>query len=131
MNAQMKHQLEQRVEAFARDVVEILQSAVAGAINDALVSGAARGALAGAGRSSGAVVRGENGRKLSARSLKIRDDADRLLGVIKKKANQRIEQIATELGVPSKSLQAPVRLLLKEKKVKRAGQARGTTYRAA
>src|SRR3954469_7090783 len=121
MNAQLQRALETRIEAFARDITSILQSAVADAVGDAL----------GSKRGGGSVARGAGGRKLSSRSERIRADADALLRGVEKKGGQRMEQIAKSMGSSTKALGAPMRFLLKEKKVKRSGQARGTTYRAA
>jgi hypothetical protein len=121
MNAQVQRALENRIEAFAREITTILQSAVADAVGDALAS-----------RGGGSVARGAGGRKLSSRSARIRDDAEALLREVKKHSGLRMEQIAKNMGLSNtKPLVAPMRFLLKEKKVKRAGQARGTTYRAA
>lgn len=41
------------------------------------------------------------------------------------------EAIAKELGVETKELPGPLKLLLKEKKIRASGKARGTTYTAA
>lgn len=40
------------------------------------------------------------------------------------------EGIANALGIPTKVLPAPIKVLLKEKKIKASGVARGTTYTA-
>lgn len=43
---------------------------------------------------------------------------------------QRAEEIAKAVGVDTKELPGPIRLLLKEKKIRASGVARGTTYTA-
>jgi hypothetical protein len=53
-----------------------------------------------------------------------------LLAYVKKNSGQRIEQIATGLSVTTGDLALPAKKLLAEKKLKTAGQKRGTTYSA-
>jgi hypothetical protein len=45
-----------------------------------------------------------------------------------KHPGERIEQIAKGLGAPSKELQLPTRKLLDDKKIRKKGQKRATTY---
>lgn len=112
MNEQIRRQLQSRIESFAADVTAILQQAMADAVTGAVRSGvAARGA------------------KPAPSGASVSNDA--LLREIGKKPGLRLEQIAKGLGVNSKSLKAPVARLVKAKKLKKSGQARGTKYRLA
>lgn len=56
--------------------------------------------------------------------------ARNLLAYVKKNSGQRIEQIAAGLSVATGDLALPAKKLLAEKKLKTAGQKRGTTYQA-
>lgn len=115
MNDQTRHQLQNRIQSFAADITAILQQAMADA-----VTGAERSRPSVAGRPApkgGPVKAGPAG--------------DVLLREIARRPGLRIEQIAKNLGVPSKSLKAPVARLVKAKKLKKSGQARGTKYRVA
>ncbi|MBI1944676.1 MAG: hypothetical protein HYS27_03210 [Deltaproteobacteria bacterium] len=115
MNEQVKRQLQARVESFAADITAVLQAAVADAVSSALGAKRAKAtqpaARPGAGRST--------------------VDAAALLREIARKPGLRVEEIAKNLGVPSKSLKAPVASLVKAKKLKKSGAARGTKYRVA
>ncbi|OGQ14097.1 MAG: hypothetical protein A2138_21355 [Deltaproteobacteria bacterium RBG_16_71_12] len=115
MNDQVKRQLQTRIESFAADITAILQQAMADA-----VTGAARSRP-----TSVALPVSKRG------ALKPAIAGDALLREIARKPGLRIEQIAKNLGVPSKSLKAPVARLVKAKKLKKSGQARGTKYRLA
>jgi hypothetical protein len=55
---------------------------------------------------------------------------ERLGDYIKKNPGQRIEQIASELGVSTTELFLPVKKLLAKKHIVTKGQLRGTTYSA-
>ncbi len=113
MNEQIRRQLQSRIESFAADVTSILQHAMADAVSGAVRAG---------GASKGAAT---------SASLRASVSNDALLREIGKKPGQRIEEIAKILGVNSKSLKAPVARLVKAKKLKKTGQARGTKYRLA
>ncbi len=117
MNDQIQRQLAQRIEAFAADVTNILQRAVADSVSDALGGASARG-----GR--GAVAR--RGARAGARSSKVSPEA--LLREVEREGGRRIEQIADSLGVASKPLSRVMKKLVADKKVRFTGQARGTKY---
>lgn len=115
MNEKLQRQLQSRIESFAADITTVLQAAVADAVSSALGAGRAKptpvAAKRGAGRST--------------------VETTALLREIARKPGLRIEEIAKNLGVPSKSLKAPVARLAKAKKLKKSGVARGTKYRVA
>ncbi len=111
MNDQIRRQLQSRIESFAADVTALLQQAMADAVSGAVrSSSASRGAAA---------------------PLRASIGNDALLKEVGRKPGQRLEEIAKNLGVNSKSLKAPVARLVKAKKLKKSGQARGTRYRVA
>jgi hypothetical protein len=125
MNAQVQRALQERIEAFAADVTKILQDAVAVAVAEAFDAvptsrrgSALRPRLTDAG-----------GRRSRARMQQI---TDALLKEVQRQGGRRMEQIAESMGLKeTKPLVTPMKKLLAAKKVKKRGQARGTTYRAA
>jgi hypothetical protein len=54
-----------------------------------------------------------------------------LLNYIEKNPGQRSEQIAKATGITTHDLALPIRQLIREKKIKAKGVARGTTYTAS
>lgn len=56
--------------------------------------------------------------------------AARLFTHINAHPGARAEEIAEKLGMETKELPAPIKMLLKEKKIRATGKARGTTYTA-
>jgi hypothetical protein len=113
MNEKIQAELQSRIESFAADVTAILQRAVADSVASAL---------------SGAP--GRRGRRASAGAVRSLD-ADVVLREVKRKAGQRVEELAKNLHTSTKALKAPLAELMQSKKVKKSGAARGTNYRAA
>lgn len=132
MNEQIQKALQERIEAFASDVTEILQRAVADAVAEALGPGR-KGRDAGPARGTRgaqrAVERDRGGKRTRAQVQREADAA--LLQEVTRKGGRRIEQIAKSMRRSTKALALPMKALLKAKKVKRTGVARGTMYRAA
>jgi hypothetical protein len=121
MNERIQRELQDRIEAFATDVTAILQRAVADAVTEAL-GGARRASTSATGATT---PRG--GKTEAARAA----GAEALLREVKRKGGRRIEEIAKSLRTSTKALKSPMGRLLKAKRVKRTGQARGTKYTAA
>jgi hypothetical protein len=127
MNERIQRALNERIEAFAHDVTAILTDAVAAAVADAFGSGKGR-----AGTSTVTAKRGKQRDKAGRRTrAQVQLEADVLLREVTRKGGQRMEQIAKKLRLSTKALALPMHALLKAKKVKKTGVARGTTYRAA
>ena len=127
MNEQIQRRLQERIEAFATDVTSILKDAVADAVAEALGARHAR-STAGRAEARRGTKRDKAGRRTRAQ---VQREADALLREVKRKSGQRMEQIAKNLRVSTKALALPMQALLKAKKVKKTGVARGTMYRAA
>lgn len=121
MNERIQRELQEQVEAFATTVTAILQRAVADAVADAL--GGSRKLRVAA--KSAPATRG--GKTEAARVSR----ADALLREVQRKGGRRMEEIAKSMRTSTKSLTSPMRRLLKAKRVKKSGVARGTKYRAA
>jgi hypothetical protein len=110
MNEKIQAELQSRIESFAADITAVLQRAVADSVASAL-----SGAPGKRGRRNASAVR----------SL----DADVVLREVKRKAGQRVEELAKNLRTSTKALKAPLAELIQAKKVKKSGAARGTNYR--
>lgn len=119
----IQRELHARIESFASDITHILQKAVADSVADALGGRAARAA-----RPPALKARASKPKRAARRGVRI--EAEQLLREVVWGPDRRMEQIAKALKTSSKDLTAPMKQLLAEKKVKRSGQARGTTYRA-
>ena len=118
MNERIQRELQDRIEAFAADVTEILRRAVADSVAEVLGGSRQRKNAAGAPR---------GGRTEAARAAR----AEALFREVQRKGDRRIEEIAKSMRISTKELKAPMGRLLKAKRVKRTGAARGTRYRAA
>lgn len=138
MPSNTEAELQARITEFARDIANILQRAVADSAGSA---GAANGGRRGrngsatdsapsrggkkAGKKAG--KRGKGGRRAAARGPS--DEA--VLKEVKKEGGRRITLIAEAMGVQSADIVKQLKRLVADKKVKTAGQRRGTTYKAA
>ena len=137
MNQNTQRELQARIEAFATDITEILQRAVADSLTGALgKSGAGGGRGRGAGGGNGASGRGAGGRaakKAGGRGRGGRGgaaDEGAVLKELSKEPGRRVTQIAEALGLDSKSVGKTLKALVANKKAKSTGQARGTKYTA-
>lgn len=118
MNERIQRELQGRIEAFATDLTEILRRTVADSVAEVL----------GGVRRPRSAAPAPRGRKIeAARAAR----AEALFREVTRKGDRRIEQIAKSMRISTKELKAPMGRLLKAKRVKRTGAARGTRYRAA
>lgn len=123
MDKNIQNLVRARIDAFAADITELLTDAVADAVARSLGSSASRPAKGAGKRTSASRGRG--------RPAKVAPE-DLLRAVAKGgTAGLRMEQLGKAMATPTKGLVRPMKLLLEQKKVKRSGQARGTTYRVA
>jgi hypothetical protein len=115
-----------RVEAFAADLIDLIKSSALDVVHAALGQphdARRRGSLIGvAGRLSGR----EKGAKRDPQVL----DAlvERLGAFVIKNPGKRIEEIGSELAIPTKELALPVKKLIAAKRITTKGQRRATTY---
>jgi hypothetical protein len=116
MNQKMQEELRARIEAFAADIVAVLQRAVADSVSQALT-----------GATVSAPAPKRRGRPPSTKSV----DLEVLFREISREGDRRSEQIAKALGTSTKSLVSPLKRLLNDKRIKAKGKARGTSYRSA
>lgn len=148
------------MDSFAADVTSIIEGAVDDAVRSALKTasngtGRANGTSR-RGRPPGKASKrtaasngaaGKKAKKASAGGMKkgkrtkggwvrrspeyLADLERRLLAEIKRKGDQRIEQISDSLGEPTRNLTLPAKKLIAAKKVRTKGQKRATRYSAA
>jgi hypothetical protein len=138
-----------RVAAFTSELAELIRRAAIEAVQEALGNGAgglrlpppARRGTTGA--KGAATPRGEAqwgetapsrrlGRKRAPGEKRPPEElaklTETLASYIKSNPGQRIEQIGTGLGTPTKELSLPVKKLLRAKRISSKGQKRATTY---
>lgn len=140
MNQQLQSELQERIEAFAADVTELLQQAVADGVAEALAGaqvsapskrGGKRGKKRATKRVAKKATRGGRRKKGEKRDPKeIAKLEKALLREVKREGGRRIEQIAETMGVTTRELKVPMQHLLENKDVKAKGQARATRYTA-
>lgn len=74
------------------------------------------------------VPSGRPGKRIRRSAASLTDVADRLYREIKARPGQRIEHIARNLGVSTKSLARPAKMLIAQHRVVTKGQKRATQY---
>lgn len=109
------------VEDFVRKITDLVNQQVVRAVQDTLSTKAGR-ASAARGVSSAPQKRGR------PPSPKIAALAERFQAFVRSNPGLRLEEIAREMGVPSKELKYPVSKLLDAGALRTEGQARGTRY---
>ena len=116
-----------RVQAFAAEIVALVQGSVVNLVSAALGEagglGTTRGSRAPVRSTSGGRPKGA---KRDPKELKAL--VEKLAGYIKKNPGQRIEQIGAALGKPTKDLALPVKKLIGAKRISTKGERRATKY---
>lgn len=124
----IQSEIQARVEAFANDLIALIQASALEVVQGAL--GASGGAARGRG-GRGAIVSfaapsGGKGQKRDPQVIVA--ITAKLAAHIAKNPGQRIEEIGKALGTPTKDLTLPVKKLIETKQIKTKGQRRATTY---
>jgi hypothetical protein len=151
MNDQIQRELQKCIEEFANNVTGILQKAVADAVAAVLAAteGSSLGRLPVAQAKKAAPKKSKKSK--SAQKTRVAKpaksaapkatrtpastrggapfDAQSLLREVERKPGQRMEELAKKLRTTTKRLAEPMKTLLAANAVKKAGLARGTTYR--
>ncbi len=118
----MKH-----TDAIMRQFANDMREAIRADLLEELSGGSGR-ARAKSSRASLPMAAHGKGQKRSPEALQ--KTVDRLHAHIRKNPGQRIEIIASALGVPTKDLNLPVKKLIASKAVTTRGQKRATSYSA-
>ena len=125
-----------RVEAFVRDLNELLREAAVASIHDALENHGIKGgrqARLPRGRNSGAPAEGEDdsaGGRVKRTAEQLDRISTRILSYVESHPGEGVEEISKGLSVTSKELTLPMRKLLADGKVSTTGQKRATKYSA-
>lgn len=127
----IEEQIQQRVEAFTRELSQLVRQAALEAVEEAI-----RGEMAGGGaarpaaRRAGAARRpGGRGGRRSAEDIAALQA--QVLTHITANPGQRLEEISAGMAVPSKELKRPIANLLESGEVTKKGERRGTRYSPA
>ncbi|HEY6555642.1 MAG TPA: DNA-binding protein [Polyangiaceae bacterium] len=135
--ADLDQQIRDRIEMFVQDLTALVRQsavrAVTSALGESTVTRRGPGrprsnglASLGGGRRSGRPAGRRKGEKRAPEQLAAL--VDKLFSLIKGKPGQRIEEIATTLGISTKELTLPAKKLIAEKRVSTKGQKRATRY---
>ena len=111
-------QIRARVEAFAAELSALIRESAMETVRDALGGG-------GGGRSARALPRGK-GRKRDPNEIERL--TGKLLDYVKGNPGQRIEQIASGMGISTRELNLPVKKLFSQKSLRTKGHKRATQY---
>ena len=131
-------QIRDRIETFVQDLGQLVRQSAVQAVSTALGDGGAARRGPGRPRSNGvsalATPSRRPGRPASRRKGEKRPPeqlaalVDKLFSSIKSKPGQRIEEIASLMGISTKELTLPAKKLISEKRVSTKGQKRATRY---
>src|SRR3954464_11800828 len=123
------------LEAFAGDLANLIRESAMQSVRDALGGEpAARGGRRGSGGGGGGGgVSASSARRRLAKGAKRPPDeivklTAQLLDYVKANKGERIEQIATGMGVSTRELNLPVKKLIAGKSIRTRGQKRATQY---
>jgi hypothetical protein len=132
-------QISARIQAFARELGELVQSEALEAVRRAL-SGKPAGAKpaqasaprapakASPRRKRGRAKSASPGPKAAVKASGSTPETEKLIGFIKTHPGLRLEAIAKGIGAPSEKLKSAVSDLVASKKLRKEGKTRGTTY---
>jgi len=135
-NNNIQQQIEARVQAFVREVSDLVRSsamdAVAGALGGAAAGGGAprRGRPVGSKNAAPAAAKstGRRGKRGKRTSEEVDAMGVRIYDHVKKNPGANVEGMAKAFGLKSKDLTLPIAKLMATKKLKTTGQRRGTKY---
>ena len=137
----LEQEIQERTEAFAQELAELVKRAALESISQALAGGsvsasggrgrrgtATRGAATRAAPAPRATAsaRRRKGEKRSPEQLE--ELTSQLVSEIKREGGRGIEAIAKAMNVSTKELALPIRKLNEEGKIKTKGQKRATKY---
>ncbi len=130
----IQQQVEARIQAFVREVSDLVRSAaldaVAGALggNAGSTGGKRRGRPAGSKNKATVTAPSARGKRGKRTSEEVDAMATRIFDHVKKNPGANVEGMAKSFGLKSKDLTLPISKLMATKKLKTTGQRRGTKY---
>jgi hypothetical protein len=113
-----------KIESFVQELAGLVRQAAVQSVTEAFGAGVPA-PRRGRPRAERAERRAKGQKRAPAALEKLTED---LAAAIKATPGLRIEQIAKELGTPTKELALPARKLIAAKKIKTRGQRRATKY---
>lgn len=136
-SSELDKKILERIESFVNELTRLVKRSAVESVQVALGDSGARVALgrgrrgialgkeltSGRGRGAG---RGKKGAKRTGKQLE--NLKEKLRSYIKSNPGQRIEQIAAAIGIGTRQLALPIKKLLAEKKIKKKGKKRATSY---
>lgn len=111
--------IEARTQSFVQDIAALVRQAAVDSIQQALGQGPVLRVPPSAGRRS---------KRIRRTAASLSETAERLFAEIRTRPGQRIEQIARSLGVSTKSLVRPAKMLIAERRITTRGHKRATQY---
>lgn len=130
----IQQQIEACVQAFVREVSELVRSSAMDAVSGALGGtarsrgGAKRGRPAGSKNKARAAQAGPRGKRGKRTSEQVVAMGAKIFDHVKKHPGANVEGMAKAFGLKSKDLTLPISKLMAAKKLKTTGQRRGTKY---
>jgi len=135
----LDQQIRDRIETFVQELSSLVRQSAVQAVTSVLGGGSVRRGPGRPrsntlGRAFGTLRRGPGRPSGGRRKGEKRDPGqlaqltDKLYASIKSKSGQRIEEIASAMGISTKELTLPAKKLIAQKKVSTKGQKRATRY---
>ncbi|HMJ12116.1 MAG TPA: hypothetical protein VK524_11915 [Polyangiaceae bacterium] len=135
--ADLDQQIRDRIEMFVQELTALVRQSAVQAVASVLGDGTTTRRGPGRPRSNGltALVGSRRGGRAGGRRKgekrapeQLAALVDKLFSSIKSKPGQRIEEIASTLGISTKELTLPAKKLIAERRVSTKGQKRATRY---
>ena len=126
----IQQQIEARVQAFVREVSELVRTSAMQAVADALggSAGARRGRPVDSKNAAPTAAKGGRAKRGKRTSEQVDSMAARILEHVKKNPGANVTGMAKAFNLKSKDLTLPIGKLMASKKLKTTGQRRGTKY---
>lgn len=124
MNTDVQSAIQLKTKSFVEELTTLIRQAALHSVQAALDLDRRAPARA-------AAPLGRPGKRIRRSAASLNDVADRLYREIKARPGQRIENIAKNLGMPTKSLARPAKMLIASHRITTKGQKRATQYFAA
>ena len=128
-----EEQIRQRIEAFVRDLQDLLVEAARESVVAALggaVEPARRRTRRAAPTRTAKKGRKAGGRRVRRSAEQLAEVQEKVIAVLSKKPGLTSEEIQETLGLEKRELQRPLTLLREERRIKTKGQKRGMKYYA-
>jgi hypothetical protein len=130
-------QIQERIAAFTSELSELVRAAALEAVSDALGSSPKIKRGPGRPRKTGVPspiiskgARKKGGKRIRRTAADLEQLMTDIHGYLKANPGQRLEEMASGMGLNSHDMKRPIVLLLEKNQLGKKGQRRGTTYTA-